>query len=86
MSICDKCPDGGLCDKCFSVHTFSRLSGQNALEQFYKWAFDHPVNEEEVIIAHTSSNDAHYKLSYLITNREYPDILDNGGKLLEMKI
>ena len=61
--------------------------GQNALENFCKWAFDHPANEGAVFIAHNSSNyDAHFMLSYLITNGEYPEILANGGKLLEMKI
>ena len=87
MSICDKCPDDGSCDDCLPVHTFSGLGGQNALENFCKWAFDHPVNEGAVFIAHNSSNyDAHFILSYLITNGEYPKILANGGKLLEMKI
>ena len=55
--------------------------------KFCKWAFDHPVNEGAVFIAHNSSNyDAHFILSYLIRNGEYPEILANGGKLLEMKI
>ena len=85
MSICDKCPDDGSCDDCLPVHTFSGL-GQNALEKFCKWAFDHPVNKGPVLIAHNSSNyDVHFILSYLITNGEYPENLANGGKLLEMK-
>ena len=80
MSICDKCPDDGSCDDCLPVHTFSGLGGQNALEIICKWAFDHPVNEGVVFIAHTSSNyDAHYILSYLITNGESPEIMVNGG-------
>ena len=59
----------------------------NVLDKFCKWAFDHPVNEWAVFIAHNSSNyDAHFILSYLIRNWEYPEILANGGKLLEMKI
>ena len=63
------------------------LGGQNALEKFCKWAFDPPVIEGAVFIAHNSSNyDAHFILSYLITNGEYPEILANGGKLLEIKI
>ena len=70
-----------------SVHIFSRLGGQNALEKNCKWAFDFPVNEGEVFIAHNISNyDAHFILSYLITNGEYPEILANGGMVLEMKI
>ena len=86
MSICDKCPDDGSCDDCLPVHTFSGLGGQNALENFCKWAFDYPVNGP-VFIAHNSSNyHAHFLLSYLITNGEYPEVLANGGKLLEMKI
>ena len=49
--------------------------------------FDHPVNEGAVFIAHNSCNyDAHCIWSYLITNGEYPEILANGGKLLEIKI
>ena len=40
-----------------------------------------------MFIAHNSSNyDAHFILSYVIINGEYPEILGNGGKLLEMKI
>ena len=51
------------------------------------WAYDHPVNEGTVFIAHSSSDyNAHFILAYLITNVEYPEILANGGKLLEMKI
>ena len=69
------------------VHTFSGLGGQNARENICEWVFDHPVNEGAVFIAHHSSNyDAHFILSYLITNGEYPGILANGGKLLEIKI
>ena len=61
MSICDKCPDDGSCDDCLSVRTFSGLGGQNALDKFCKWAFDHPVNEVgSHSLAHNSSNyDAH---------------------------
>ena len=72
MSICDKCPDDGSCDDCLPVHTFSGFGGQNSLEKFCKWAFDHPVNEGAVFIAHNSSNyDAHFILIlYLITNGE----------------
>ena len=61
MSICDKCPDDGSCDDCLPVYTFSGLSGQNGIENICKWAFDHPVNEGAVFIAHNSSNyDAHF--------------------------
>ena len=87
MSICDKCPDDGSCDDCLPVHTFSGLGGQNALDKFCKWAFDHPVNQGAVFITHNSSNyDAHFILSYPITNWEYHEIMANGGKLLEIKI
>ena len=68
MSICDKCPDEGSCDNCLSVDTFSGLGGQNNLENV--WAFDHPVNEGAVFIAHNR----------MITNGEYPEIRANGGK------
>ena len=50
MSIYDKCPDDGSCDNCVSVHTLTGLVGQNALENYCKWAFDHPVNEGAVFI------------------------------------
>ena len=87
MSISDKCPDDGSCDDCLPVHTFSGLGGKNALDKFCKWAFDHPVNEGAVFIAHNSNNyDAHFLLSYLIRNGAYPEILANGTKLLELKI
>ena len=76
MSICDKYPDDGSCDDCLPVHTFNRLNIQNTLENFCNWDFDHPVNEGAVFIAHNSSNYyAHFILSYLITNGEYPEIL-----------
>ena len=76
MSICDKCPYDGSCDNCVPVHTLSGLGGQHALQNFGTNAFDHPVNEWAVFIAHNSSNyDTHFILSYLITNREYPEIL-----------
>ena len=87
MNICDKCLDDGSCDDCLPVHIFSGLGGQNALENCCEWAFDNPVSEGAVFIAHNSSNyDAHCILSYLITNGEYPVIRPNGGKLLEIKI
>ena len=71
MSICDKGPYDGSCDDCLQVHTFSGLGGQNALEQYCEWTFDHPGNEGVVLIAHNSSKyDAHFILSYLITNLE----------------
>ena len=60
MSICDTFPDEGSYDYCFAVNTFSVLGGQQ-----------HPVNEEAVVIAHNSStSDAYFILSYLITNGE----------------
>ena len=72
---------------CLPVHAFSGLGGQNAREMLCKWTFDHPVNEGAVLIAHNSSNyNAHFILPYLITNGEYPEILVNGGQLLEIKI
>ena len=59
------------------------FGGQNALEHFCIWAFVHPVNEGPIFTAHNSSNyDAHFILYYL----EYPEILANGGQLLEIKI
>ena len=45
------------------------------------------VIEGTVFIVHNSNNyDAHCILSCLITNSEYPKIMANGGKLLEIKI
>ena len=71
MSICDKCPDDGSSDDCMPVHTFSALGGQHDFENFSKWAFDHPVNKGTGLIVHNSSiYDAHFTLSYLITNGE----------------
>ena len=85
--MCNKCPDDGSCDNCLPVHTFSGLGGQNAFENFCKWAFDHPVNEGTVFITQNSSNfDTHVIYSYLITTGGNPEIRDNGGKLLEIKI
>ena len=63
MSICDKCPDDESCDDCLPVHTFNGLGVKNALEKFCEWAFDHPVNEGAVFIAHNRSNyDAHFMI------------------------
>ena len=56
MSRCDKCPDDGSCDDCLPVNTFSGLGGMNALQNCCKWAFDHPVTEDAVFIAHNSDN------------------------------
>ena len=47
---------------------------------FCKWALDHSVNKETVFIARNSCN---YDAPFIVS---YPDILANGGKLLEMKI
>ena len=69
MSICDKCPDDGSCGDCLPVHIFSGFSCPNDLENFSKWAFDHPVNDGAVLITQNSGNyDGHFILSYLITN------------------
>ena len=69
------------------IYIYYGLGIQNVVENFCKWAFAHPINEETVLIAHISSNDdTHFILSYLITNREYLEIQANGGKFLEMKI
>ena len=51
------------------------------------WAFDDKINQEAVFIAHNGSNyDSHLIMSYLVENTEYPEILVNGGKMLQMYI
>ena len=82
MSICDKCPDDGSYDDCSYIQW---IRWSTCSWKLCKWAFDHPVNEGAVFIEHNSSNyDPHFILSYLITNGEYPEILVNGGNLLEI--
>ena len=86
MSVCHRCEADEPCDTC-KIHTFSGLNGRNALNDFCAWAFDSPENRGATFIAHNGSNyDQHFLLSYLIDNAEYPSMLANGCKLMEMKI
>ena len=56
-------------------------------KMFYMWALDDKINMEAVFIAHNGSNyDSYFILSYLFENTEYPDMLANGGKMLQMYI
>ena len=87
MSVCDKCTDDHPCEDCSQTQTFSGLKGRDALKDFCMWAFDDKINMEAVFIAHNGSNyDSHFILSYLVENTEYPEILANGGKILQMYI
>ena len=88
MSVCHKCPgEDTPCEDCEKVRTFSSLTGNDALVDFCKWAFDDPVNKKAIFVAHNASNyDSHFILSYLVDNAEYPELLANGGKLLEMYV
>ena len=87
MSACDKCTDDHPCEDCSQTQIFSGLKGRDALKDFCMWAFDDKINQEAVFIAHNGSNyDSHFILSYLVENTEYPEILVNGGKMLQMYI
>ena len=87
MSACDKCTDDHPCEDCSQTQKFSGLKGRDALKDFCMWAFDDKINMEAVFIAHNGSNyDSHFILSYLVENTEYPEILANGGKMLQMYI
>ena len=87
MSVCDNCKDNESCQDCLPVHTFSGLGGENALYEFCKWAFDDPLNQGAVFIAHNGSGyDVNFILSYLIEQTEYPTMIANGGKILEMYV
>ena len=51
------------------------------------WAFDDKINKEVVFIAYNGSDyDSHFMLSYLVENIGYPEILANGGRILQMYI
>ena len=51
------------------------------------WEFDDKLNMEAVFIAHNGSNyDSHLIMCYLVENTEYPELLANGGKILQMYI
>ena len=51
------------------------------------WAFDDKSNNEAVCIAHNGNTyDSHFILSYLVVNTEYPELLANGGNILQMYI
>ena len=88
MSVCHKCPsDVEPCENCAAVRVFSGLRGEDALVNFCKWACDDPSDSKAVFVAHNASNyDSHFILSYLVDNAEYPDLLANGGKLLQMYV
>ena len=87
MSVCNKCTDNHPCEDCSQTQTFSGLKGRDALKDFCMWAFDDKNNQDAVFIAHNGSNyDSHFIISYLVENTEYPEILANGGKMLQMYI
>ena len=68
-------------------HSVVSKADLDALKDFCMWAFDDKINQDAVFIAHNGSNyDSHFILSYLIENTEYPEILANGGKMLQMYI
>ena len=82
MSVCDKCTDDHPCEDCSQTHGLEVRD-----EDFCMWAFDDKINQEAVFIAHNGSNyDSHFILSYLVENTEYPELLANGGKILQMYI
>ena len=73
--------------KLTQTQTFSGLKGRDALKDFCIWAFDDKINQEIVFIAHNGSNyDSHFILSYLVGNTEYPELLANRDKILQMSI
>ena len=54
---------------------------------FCMLAFDDKINKETVFIAHNgSSYDSHFIMYYLVENTEYPELLANGGNILQMYI
>ena len=49
--------------------------------------FGDKINQKAVFITHNGSNyDSHFILSHLVENTEYPELLANGGKILQMYI
>ena len=50
-------------------------------------AFEGNINKEAVLIAHNGCYyDTHFMWSYMVENTEYPELLANGGKILQMYI
>ena len=87
MSACDKCNYDHHCHDCSQIQILRGLRGRDAMKYFGMWAFDDKINKEALFIAHNDSNyDSHFILSYLVEKTEYPEILDNGGKILQMYI
>ena len=51
------------------------------------WAFDDKIYNEAVFNAHNGINyDSHSIMSYRVDNTEYPELMANGGKILQMCI
>ena len=87
MSACDKCTGEYPCEDCSQTQTISGLKGGDALKDFFIWAFDDKNNKDAVFIAHNGINyDSHFILSYLVENTEYPELLANEDKKLQMYI
>ena len=51
------------------------------------WLFDDKINKHAIFIAHNGNTyNSHFTLFYLVGNTEYPVLLANGGKILQMYI
>ena len=51
------------------------------------WAFDDKINKKVVFIPHNGCNyDVHFIVSYLVEKTEYPELMCNRGKILQMYI
>ena len=87
LSVCDKCTDGHPCEDSSQTQTYSGLNGRDVIKDVCMWAFDDKINKEAIFIAHHGSNsDYYFILSYLVVNTEYPELLANGGKILQKYI
>ena len=83
MSACDKCTYDYPCKDGCQTQTFSGLRGRDALKDFACGRLMTRLTWRP----HNSSNyDSHAILSYLVENTEYPELLDNGGNVLQMYI
>ena len=85
MSACDKCTDDHPCEDYSKNENIQRSQGQRCPQRFCMWQVDDKINMEAVFIEHNGSNyDSHLTMSYLVENTKYTELLDNGGKILQM--
>ena len=86
MSSCSNCHEQA-CESCRKVHHFSGLNGNNAMYNFCFWATSHPLNHHSVFIAHNAKSfDSQFVLDYLVSGGNTPELVMQGGKILNIRV